>query len=210
KSRNAGVLKLTKVAVREPVPNMVFDKGDEIVRVDFPPDELLKRLAEGKVYVQDTAARAVESFFKPQNLTALRELALRRAAERIDADLVERMQAQAIEGPWPAGERILACIGPDPGSPMIVRTTKRLADLMDAPWIAVTVERPSSRLGEEARRRLDETFKLAQVLGGETQTLIGNDIPAELLRFAKFENVTQIVIGRSHGGMVSELLRRSL
>ena len=92
--------------------------------------------------MQDTAARAVESFFKPQNLTALRELALRRAAERIDADLIERMQAQAIEGPWAAGERILACIGPDPISPTVVRTAKRLADLMDAPWIAVTVERP--------------------------------------------------------------------
>ena len=126
----------------------MFDKADEIVLVDFPPDELLKRLAEGKVYVQDTAARAVESFFKPQNLTALRELALRRAAERIDADLVSRMQAQAIEGPWAAGERILACIGPDAISPTVVRTAKRLADLMDAPWLAVTVERP----GSEPRR----------------------------------------------------------
>ena len=113
-SLNDVVQKITKVRVRETVPDTVFDKADEIVLVDFPPDELLKRLAEGKVYVQDTAARAVENFFKPQNLTALRELALRRAAERIDADLIERMQAQAIEGPWAAGERILACIGPDP------------------------------------------------------------------------------------------------
>ena len=109
--------------------------------------------------MQDTAARAVENFFKPQNLTALRELALRRAAERIDADLIERMQAQAIEGPWAAGERILACIGPDPISPAVVRTAKRLADLMDAPWIAVTVERPGGhrRRGRApARRRGDE------------------------------------------------------
>src|SRR5580704_4854760 len=189
-SLNDVVQKITRVRVRETVPDSVFEDADDIVLVDFPPDELLKRLAEGKVYVQDTAARAVESFFKPQNLTALRELALRRAAERIDADLVERMQAHAIEGPWPAGERILACIGPDPISPMIVRTAKRLADLMDAPWIAVTVERPGDRLSEDARRRLDDNFKLAQILGGETQTLVGNDIPAELLRFAKFENVT--------------------
>ena len=113
-SLNDVVQKISKVRVRETVPDTIFDKADEIVLVDFPPDELLKRLAEGKVYVQDTAARAVENFFKPQNLTALRELALRRAAERIDADLIERMQAQAIEGPWAAGERILACIGPDP------------------------------------------------------------------------------------------------
>src|SRR5664279_4704746 len=136
-SLNDVVLKITKVRVRETVPDTVFDKADEIILVDFPPDELLKRLAEGKVYVQDTAVRAVESFFKPQNLTALRELALRRAAERIDADLISRMQAQAIEGPWAAGERILACIGPDPISPTVVRTAKRLADLMDAPWIAI-------------------------------------------------------------------------
>src|SRR4029079_12840723 len=105
-------------------------RANEIVLVDLPSDELLKRLAEGKVYVQDTAARAVESFFRPQNLTALRELALRRAAERIDADLIERMQAQAIEGPWAAGERILACIGPDPISPTVVRTANGLADLI--------------------------------------------------------------------------------
>ncbi|MGB7713363.1 MAG: two-component sensor histidine kinase, partial [Pseudolabrys sp.] len=145
-SLNDVVQKITKIRVRETVPDTVFDRADEIVLVDFPPDELLKRLAEGKVYVQDTASRAVENFFKPQNLTALRELALRRAAERIDADLIERMQAQAIEGPWAAGERILACIGPDPISPMVVRAAKRLADLMDAPWIAVTVERPGTEL----------------------------------------------------------------
>jgi two-component system, OmpR family, sensor histidine kinase KdpD len=209
-SLNDVVLKITKVRVRETVPDMVFDKADEIVLVDFPPDELLRRLAEGKVYVQDTAARAVESFFKPQNLTALRELTLRRAAERIDADLIERMQAHAIEGPWAAGERILACIGPDPISPTVVRAAKRLADLMDAPWIAVTVERPGSTLEDAARQRLDDAMKLAQSLGAETHTLTGTDLPAELLRFAKFENVTQIVIGRSPGSFFSELLRRSL
>jgi two-component system sensor histidine kinase KdpD len=209
-SLNDVVQKISKVRVRETVPDTVFDKADEIVLVDFPPDELLKRLAEGKVYVQDTAARAVENFFKSQNLTALRELALRRAAERIDADLIERMQAQAIEGPWAAGERILACIGPDPGSPAVVRTAKRLADLMDAPWIAVTVERPGAALADKARRRLDEAMALAQSLGAEIQTLTATDIPAEVLRFAKFENVTQIVIGRSRGSFFSELFGRSL
>ncbi|HEY0223300.1 MAG TPA: two-component sensor histidine kinase, partial [Pseudolabrys sp.] len=209
-SLNDVVQKITKVRVRETVPDTVFDRADEIVLVDFPPDELLKRLAQGKVYVQDTAARAVESFFKPQNLTALRELALRRAAERIDVDLVSRMQAQAIEGPWAAGERILACIGPDPISPVVVRTAKRLADLMDAPWLAVTVERPGGSLDEAARQRLDDAMTLAASLGAETQTLTGSDLPYELLRFSKFENVTQIVIGRSRGGFFSELLRRSL
>ncbi len=163
-SLNDVVQKITKVRVRETVPDTVFDNADEIVLVDFPPDELLKRLAEGKVYVQDTAARAVDNFFKPQNLTALRELALRRAAERIDADLVERMQAQAIEGPWAAGERILACIGPDADSQTIVRAAKRLADLMDAPWHrgdagaagqSTRRRRPqASRCRDEARRDL--------------------------------------------------------
>src|SRR5215471_9821972 len=209
-SLNDVVLKISKVRVRETVPDTIFDRADEIVLVDFPPDELLKRLAEGKVYVQDTAARAVENFFKPQNLTALRELALRRAAERIDHALVEHMQAQAIEGPWAAGERILACIGPDPISPTVVRTAKRLADLMDAPWLAVTVERPGTNLNVAARQRLDDAMKLAQSLGAETQTLTSNDLPAELLRFAKFENVTQIVVGRPRGSFFSELLHRSL
>ncbi len=209
-SLNDVVQKITKVRVRETVPDQVFDRAGEIVLVDFPPDELLKRLAEGKIYVQDTAARAVDSFFKPQNLTALRELALRRAAERIDADLISRMQAQAIEGPWAAGERILACIGPDAMSPAVVRAAKRLADLIDAPWIAVTVEQPEGRVSDAGRRRIDEAMQLAQSLGGETQTLLGSDIPDELLRFARFENVTQIVLGRARGRFFTELLGRSL
>jgi two-component system sensor histidine kinase KdpD len=209
-SLNDVVQKITRVRVRETVPDRLFEDADEIVLVDLPPDELLKRLSEGKVYIQETAARAVQNFFKPQNLTALRELALRRAAERIDADLVERMQAMAIEGPWAAGERILACVGPDPISPLIVRTAKRLADLMDAPWIVVTVERPGSRIDEIQRRRTDEALKLAEGLGADTKVLVGNDLPTEILRFAKFENVTQIVIGRSRGDFFAELFRRSL
>jgi two-component system sensor histidine kinase KdpD len=209
-SLNDVIQKITRVRVRETIPDSAFEEADEIVLVDLPPDELLKRLAEGKVYVRDTATRAVDNFFRPQNLAALRELALRRAAERVDSDLVERMQAQAIAGPWAAGERILASIGPDPGSSMIVRAAKRMADAMDAPWIAVTVERPGRRVGEAGQKRLQDALHLAETLGGETKTLVGNDIPAELLRFSKFENVTQIVIGRSHGGFFSELFRRSL
>jgi two-component system sensor histidine kinase KdpD len=120
------------------------------------------------------------------------------------------MQAHAIEGPWRAGERILACVGPDAISPLVVRTAKRLADLMNAPWMAVTVERTGHRIEDRDRRRIDDALKLAETLGGETRTLVGTDIPAELLRFAKFENVTQIVIGRSGGGPFAELFRRSL
>jgi two-component system sensor histidine kinase KdpD len=209
-SLNDVIQKITRVRVRETIPDRVFEEADEIVLVDLPPDELLKRLSEGKVYVPDAAARAIENFFKPQNLTALRELALRRAAERIDADLVERMQAQAIEGPWPAGERILASVGPDPTSPAIVRQAKRLADLMNAPWLAVAVERPGHQLSVADRQRIDEALKLAETLGAETKTVVGNDLPGELLRLARFENVTQIVVGRSGGGLFAEIFRRSL
>ncbi|HEY1244659.1 MAG TPA: sensor histidine kinase KdpD [Hyphomicrobiaceae bacterium] len=209
-SLNDVVHRIARLRVRETVPDSAFEGADEIVLVDLPPDELLKRLAEGKVYFRDTAARARENFFKPQNLVALRELALRRAAERIDTDLVERLQAHAIEGPVPAGERILACIGHQPGAPAIVRTAKRLADLMDAPWIAVTVEPPGSRPDEATQRRIDKALKLAEALGGETKALVGNDIAGEILRFSRFENVTQIVVGRSRGGVLAELLRRSL
>ncbi|MEQ1929894.1 MAG: sensor histidine kinase KdpD [Parvularculaceae bacterium] len=209
-SLNDVIQKITHVRVRETVPDTVFEDADEIVLVDFPPDELLKRLAEGKVYVQDTAARAVEGFFKPQNLTALRELALRRAAERIDTSLVGQMQAQAIEGPWPAGERILACVGTAPSASTVVRTAKRLADTMDAPWLAVVIERPSLPLTDAQRKNADEALALAKSLGAETRTLIANDLPIEILKLAKFENATQIVIGRAERPLFARPFQRTL
>ncbi|MFA5899743.1 MAG: sensor histidine kinase KdpD [Hyphomicrobium sp.] len=204
------VQRITRVQVRETVPDRVFEEADDIVLIDLPTEELLKRLAEGKVYVEDMAARARKRFFKPENLTALRELTLRRAAERIDTDLVERMQAQAIEGPWAAGERILACIGPDRDAATIVRAAKRLADVMDAPWIAATVQQPGDELNERQRSHRDKALTFAQSLGAETSTLAASDVASEILRFARLENVTQIVLGRSRGGYLTELLRRSL
>jgi two-component system sensor histidine kinase KdpD len=209
-SLNDVVQKITRVRVRETVPDSVFEEADEVVLIDLTSEELLKRLAEGKVYLKDTAARARERFFKPQNLAALRELALRRAAERVDTDLVQRMQRGAIEGPLPAGERILACVGPSSEATRIVRAAKRLADLMDAPWIAVFVEHSGSRLNDTERRQVDAALKLAEDLGGETKTLVGNDMTAEILRFARYENVTQIVVGRWRRGFLGEFLRRSL
>lgn len=209
-SLNDVIRTITRVRVRETVPDKVFEAADEIVLVDFPPDELLKRLAEGKVYVQETAARAAQGFFKPQNLTALRELALRRAAERVDTSLVGQMQAQAIEGPWAAGERILACVGTAPSSASVVRTAKRLADMMDAPWIAVTVERPSLPMTEAQRKNAEAALKLAESLGAETHNLIANDLPAEILRFARYENVTQIVVGRAERNLLSRPFQPTL
>jgi two-component system sensor histidine kinase KdpD len=203
------VEKITRVKVRETVPDHVFEKADEIMMVDLPTEELLTRLAAGKVYVPDMADRARKRFFKAENLTALRELALRRAAERIDADLIDHMQAQAIAGPWAAGERILACLAGGDDGATVVRAAKRLADVMDAPWMAVTVERPGDQPSEPARRRLEDALKLAQSLGAETNTLAGADSVAELLRFAKFENVTQVVVGRSRESRLKDWFGRS-
>lgn len=209
-SLNDVIRKITRVRVRETVPDSIFEAADDVVLIDLPPDELLKRLAEGKVYLQDTAARAREGFFKHQNLAALRELALRRAAERIDADLVQRMQAQAIDGPLPAGERILACVGTDDDPSRIVRSAKRMADLMDAPWLAVHVERAGGRDSETARQSVADALKLAEALGGESRTVVGTDIVAEILRLSRFENVTQIVIGCAPGRRLAQVLGRSL
>jgi two-component system, OmpR family, sensor histidine kinase KdpD len=210
-SLNDVVQRITRVRVRETVPDAIFDKADELVLVDLPPDELLKRLSEGKVYVQDTAARAVDHFFRPNNLVALRELVLRRAAERIDSDLLERMQGSGVEGPWAAGERILVCVGPDGNSEMVVRHAKRLAEAIGAPWSAITVERPFKQISDVERRQIEETLRLAESLGAdEVKTLLGSDLVQELLNYAKFENVTQIVVGRSRRGWVVETLGRSL
>ncbi|MFO1151655.1 MAG: sensor histidine kinase KdpD [Alsobacter sp.] len=209
-SVNDIVLRVTGVRVRETVPDAAFEKADEIVLVDLPPDELLKRLAEGKVYLGETALRARDNFFRPQNLAALRELALRRAAERVDSDLVERMQGGAIEGPWPAGERLLACVGADAFAEAVVRRAKRLADQIGAPLTVVTVERPGERPDPRAAPRLGEIFRLAEALGADAQTLVGADVPDTILKFARFENVTQIVVGPSRGGMLAQLLRRTL
>ncbi|MDQ0510010.1 sensor histidine kinase [Ancylobacter amanitiformis] len=209
-SLNDVVQRITGVRVRETVPDMALKKADEIILVDLPSDELIKRLADGKVYVEDTATRAVQSFFKPSNLTALRELALRQVAARVDSDLVARMQGSAIQGPWAAGERLLVCVGPDMAAERVVREAKRLADLMDATWFAVTVERPGHVMATRDRHRLEAGMRLAENLGAEVRSLVASDVPAELLRFAGFENVTQIIIGKARRWSLRAFLRGSL
>ena len=209
-SLNDVVRRITGVQVRETVPDTALHEADDIVLVDLPPDELLQRLADGKVYVPDTAARAVQNFFKPSNLTALRELALRRVASTVDRDLVEHMQGSAIGGPWAAGERLLVCVGPDEAAPGLIRHAKRIADLLGASWFAVTVERPSARVDETDRSRLDAALRLAESLGAETRALVGTDLPTEILNFARFENITQIVVGRARPIRFAALRRRPL
>jgi two-component system sensor histidine kinase KdpD len=209
------------VRIRETVPDTIFDRADAIELVDLTPDDLIQRLKEGKVYVPKQAERALAHYFSPGNLTALRELALRCTAERVDEQLLTHMQAHAIPGPWAAGERILVCVSEDPRAAGLVRYAKRLADRLHAPWTALSVEsRRTLQLSEEERDRVADTLRLAQALGGEPVTIPGGDrsIADDVIAFSQANNVTQIVIGKStrtrwfeilHGSVVHELVRRS-
>jgi two-component system, OmpR family, sensor histidine kinase KdpD len=220
-SLNDVVAQITHVRVRETVPDAVFDRADAVELVDLTPDDLIQRLKEGKVYVPRQAERALEHFFSPANLTALRELALRRTAERVDEELLTEMQARAIQGPWPAGERILVCISEDRRAAGLVRYAKRLADRLHGPWVALYVEgRRNMQLSEEQRDRVADTLRLAEALGGEAITLPAGNRPIaeDVVGYAQANNVTQIVIGKSartrwfeilHGSVVHDLVRRS-
>ncbi|MDA9467196.1 sensor histidine kinase [Bradyrhizobium sp. CCBAU 53415] len=220
-SLNDVVAQITHVRVRETVPDSVFDRADAIELIDLTPDDLIQRLKEGKVYVPRQAERALEHYFSPGNLTALRELALRRTAERVDEQLLTHMQANAIPGPWAAGERILVCVSEDPRAAGLVRYTKRLADRLHAPFTALSIEtRRSLQLSDEERDRLADTLRLAESLGGEALTIpaVGRRIADDVVNFAQGNNVTQIVIGKStrsrwfemtRGSVVHDLVRRA-
>lgn len=220
-SLNDVVAQITRVRVGETVPDSIFDRADAVELVDLTPDDLIQRLKEGKVYIPEQAQRALEHFFSPANLTALRELALRRTAERVDEQLLTQMQAGAIPGPWAAGERILVCISEDPRSAGLVRYAKRMADRLHAPWTALYVEtQRSQQLREEQRDRIADTLRLAQALGGEPISIPGGirRIPDDLIDFAQANNITHIVLGKSsrsrwfemlHGSVVHDLVRRA-
>ncbi|UQR62139.1 sensor histidine kinase KdpD [Bradyrhizobium sp. C-145] len=220
-SLNDVIAQITHVRVRETVPDSVFDLADAIELIDLTPDDLIQRLKEGKVYVPKQAERALEHYFSPGNLTALRELALRRTAERVDEQLLTHMQANAIAGPWAAGERILVCVSEDPRAAGLVRYTKRLADRLHAPFTALSIEtRRSLQLSDDERDRLADTLRLAESLGGEALTIpaVGRRIADDVVNFAQGNNVTQIVIGKStrsrwfemtRGSVVHDLVRRA-
>jgi two-component system sensor histidine kinase KdpD len=192
------VWKITGVRQRETVPDVALSHADEIELIDITPAELRERMAEGKVYMPDTARVAADRFFKIENLTALRELALRRAAQTVDDQLVGAMKAAGVEGPWAAGERILVLVGPDGASTALVRAGRRLSDMMmDAPWTVAHVERPNARAPTAAEaQKLREAFALAEQLGGSTVTLTGDDLVGCALEYARRNNVTQIVVGK--------------
>ena len=212
-SLNDVVAQITGVRVRETVPDSILDRADAIELVDITPDDLIQRLREGKVYVPKQAERALEHFFSPANLTALRELALRRTAERVDEQLLMEMQARAISGPWPAGDRLLVCVSEDPRAAGLVRYTKRLADRLHAPWTALYVEtKRSLQLTEEERDRVADTLRLAQALGGEQVTIPGGDrrIADDVIAFAQANNITQVIVGKSTRSRWFELLNGSV
>ena len=220
-SLNDVVAQITRIRVRETLPDSILDHADAIELVDLTPDDLIQRLKEGKVYVPKQAERALEHFFSPANLTALRELALRRTAERVDEQLRTEMQARAIAGPWAAGEQLLVCVNEDPRAAGLIRYTKRLADRLHASWTALYIEtRRSLHLNEEERDRMADTLRLAQALGGEPVTIPGGhrSVADAVLAFARSNNVTQIIVGKAtrswwftllHGSIVSDLVRRS-
>src|ERR1700744_2561954 len=168
------VWKITGVRVRETVPDSALSAAEEIELVDLTPEELRERLVAGKVYVPETARLASDNFFKPENLTALRELALRRAAQTVDDQMVGAMRRQGIEGPWAAGERVLVLSAGDAMAPSLVRAGRRLADVMAAPWIVTHVERPNRPEGGlQAARRVTDALKLAEQLGATSAVLTG-------------------------------------
>ncbi|AWB08333.1 two-component sensor histidine kinase (plasmid) [Azospirillum humicireducens] len=218
-SLNDVVAKITRVRVRETVPDSILDRADDIEVIDIAPDDLIQRLQQGKVYVPRTAERAIRHYFSPGNLTALRELALRRTADRVDEQLLTHMQAHAISGPWAAGERLLVCINEDASGAGLVRHARRQAERLRARWGAIHVETSRVlRLSEAERDRIADTLRLVERLGGEAVTVPGSDVADTVVDYARANNVTHIVIAKSgrprwsellHGSVAHSLIRRA-
>ncbi len=209
-SLNDLVERITGVKVRERLPDRMLETADEIELIDLPPEELTKRLREGKVYVPEDAQRAVQNFFTRGNLLVLRELAMRMAVERVDADLQNYMRARAIEGPWPARERILVCIGANDDAERLVRLGKRIAERRQLPWVVLHVAaRPDETRGD-APERLQQAFALAEQLGALAVTVPGSSLANEVLAYAAEHNVAEIVVGRTRRRLARLRLRPSL
>ncbi|MCS0457118.1 MULTISPECIES: sensor histidine kinase [Rhizobium] len=218
-SLNDVVSQITRIRVRETVPDSIIDMADDVEIIDLTPDDLIKRLHDGKVYVPKTAERALTNYFTPGNLTALRELALRKTAQRVDDQLLTHMQAHAIPGPWAAGERVLVSVDQHPRSTSLVRYASRMAARLRAPWAAVYVETNRSiNLTEADRDTIAATLRLAEQLGGEAITIPGREVSEELVRHAAANNVTHIVIGAPskpswrdwlHRSIADDLIRKS-
>jgi two-component system sensor histidine kinase KdpD len=211
---NDVVAQFSGIRVRETVPDTIFDQADEVELVDLPPDELLQRLAEGKVYIPERVTAAMQSFFQKGNLVALRELALRRMAERVNVQAESYRHEGAVV---PTAERLLVCIGPSPFSARLVRSAARMAMSLRCPWLAVSVEKPGARTSQEAQDRVWANMRMASLLGAETATLTGSNTAQEILAYAKARNVTKVIVGKPshprwrdwlHGSLVYEIVRQ--
>lgn len=210
-SLNDIVAQVTGVVVRETIPDRIIDRAAEIEVIDLPPDELLVRLQEGKVYIPEQASRALDKFFRKGNLTALREMSLRRAAERVDGQMRSYMQMRAISGPWAASERLLVCVSPSPLAEKLIRTTRRLADELNAEWFAVYVEITSKPENNPANReRIGKTLQLAEELGAKTIRLAGRSIHEVTLEYARKNNITKIIVGKPLKPRWQEILTGSI
>lgn len=217
-SLNDVIAQITRVHVRETVPDSMLELADTVELVDLAPDDLLKRLQEGKVYIPEQIELAKQNFFRKGNLASLRELALRITAERVDAQIMHYRQGLGIKHIWPTKERILVCVGHRQKSPKIIRAARRMATRLQAEWIAVYVETPKLGLSKEKREAAINNLRLAEQLGAETKILTGLDIVNAIVTFARERNVTKIVIGKQirprwkdwlFGSLVEELVRKS-
>lgn len=217
-SLNDVIGQITGVVVRETVPDQVFDSADDLELVDITPEELLVRLQAGKVYLPEQAQRAIQSFFQKANLTALRELSLRQAAQRIHTDVESARREKSARQPWATAERLLVCVGPSPTTSRVIRTAKRLAAALDAPWLAVSVDLTGAPASSPVKQQIAQHFRLAEQLGAETLTLAGQSVSRTLLDYARSRNVTRIFIGKTNqprwrrllfGTLVDELLEQS-
>jgi two-component system sensor histidine kinase KdpD len=190
---------ITGIRIWETVPDHVFDAADEVVLVDLPPDELLQRLKEGKVYLPHQAERAIQNFFRKGNLIALRELALRRTADRVDSQMIEYRRDKSVSPVWQTRDSVLASIGPGEGSDRIIRSAARIAAKLDVPWHVVYIETPELRhLSGSQRQRILKSLKLAQESGAETASLSGSDAVQTVIDYARDHNLSKVVVGRDH------------
>jgi two-component system sensor histidine kinase KdpD len=218
-SLNDVVAQITGINVHETIPDFLLDRAEEIELIDLPPEELLQRLKEGKVYVAEIAERARKNFFRKGNLLALRELALRRTAERVDAQMQDYRNIKGVKEVWPAAERIMVCIGANPRSIRLIRAAKRMAAGLRADWISVYIEAPTAvKPSESDLRQLSDHMRLAESLGAETVTLSGHKASEEILNYARTRNVNKIIIGKpTHprwrdkifGSLLDEVVRGS-
>ena len=208
-SLNDVVAKITHVRVRETVPDSILDRADDIELVDLTPEDLLQRLKDGKVYLADAAERAAQNYFVPGNLAALRELALRRTAQRVDAQMVDYMRAHAISGPWEASERLLVTVNARPGAAQAIRYARRLADRLRASWTAIHVETGGAET-EAERDRVAQALRLAERMGGMAATVPAASEAEGVIQFARANNITHIVTTAARGSRWREFFAPSL